>query len=122
MDLWGKLNRQSRAKYAQMLNSYAGCNLVQTSLISNMANTYYAILALDEQLKVIREMIVLMENNLVTTEAPKEAGMTNSAAVEQTRAALYSAKASIPDLESNIRQLENSMCTLLGRKPGLISR
>lgn len=122
LDLWGKLNRQSRSKYAQMLNSYAGRNLIRTSLISNMANTYYAILALDEQLNVTREMIVLMEDNLVTTEALKEAGMTNSAAVEQTRAALYSAKASIPDLESNIRQLENSICTMLARKPGSISR
>lgn len=48
LDIWGRMNRQSRAKYAQMLNSYAGRNLIQTSLISNMANTYYAILALDE--------------------------------------------------------------------------
>lgn len=122
LDLWGKLNRQSRAKYAQMLNSYAGRNLIQTSLISNIANTYYSLLALDEQLRVTREMIVLMENNLVTTEALKEAGMTTGAAVEQTRAALASAKTSVPDLESNIRQLENGLCTLLGRKTGQINR
>lgn len=122
LDIWGKLNRQSRAKYAQMLNSYAGRNLIQTSLISNMANTYYSLLALDEQLGVTKDMITLMEDNLVTTEALKDAGMANGAAVEQTRAALASAKTSIPDLESNIRQLENSMCTMLGRKPGAISR
>lgn len=122
LDLWGKLNRQSRAKYAQMLNSYAGRNLIQTSLVSNMANTYYSLLALDEQLKVTNDMIVLMEENLVTTEALKDAGMTNGAAVEQTRAALASAKTSVPDLESNIRQLENAICTMLGRKPGEIAR
>lgn len=122
LDLWGKMNRQSKSKYAQMLNSYAGRNLIQTSLISNMANTYYALLALDEQLKVTNDMIVLMEENLVTMEALKEAGMTNGAAVEQTRAALASAKASIPDLESNIRQLENAICTILGRNPGSIAR
>lgn len=122
LDIWGKLNRQSRAKYAQMLNSYAGRNLIQTSLIANMANTYYSLLALDEQLKVTRDMITLMEVNLTTTEALKEAGMATGAAVEQTRAALSSAKTSIPDLESNIRQLENSMCTMLGRKPQQINR
>lgn len=122
LDIWGKMNRQSRAKYAQMLNSYAGRNLIQTSLVSNMANTYYSLLALDEQLKVTNDMIVLMEENLETMEALKEAGMANGAAVEQTRAALSSAKTSIPDLESNIRQLENAMCTMMGRKPGQISR
>jgi len=122
LDLWGKMNRQSKSKYAQMLNSYAGRNLTQTSLISNMANTYYSLMALDEQLKVTKDMILLMEENLVTTEALKEAGMVTGAAVEQTRASLASAKVSIPDMESNIRQLENAICTMLGREPGSIIR
>lgn len=122
LDLWGKMNRQSRAKYAQMLNSYAGRNLLQTSLISNMANTYYSLLALDEQLRVTKSMIVLMEENLQTTEALLEAGVATAAAVEQMRAALLSAKISIPDLESNIRQLENVICVMLGRKPEQIVR
>lgn len=122
LDLWGKMNRESRAKYAQMLNSYAGRNLIQTSLVANIANTYYSLLALDEQLRVTKDMIVLMEENLVTMEAMKEAGMTNGAAVEQTRAALASTKTSIPELENNIRQLENALCTLLGRKPSAIPR
>lgn len=122
LDIWGKMNRQSKAKYAQMLNSYAGRNLIQTSLISNMANTYYSLLALDEQLKVTNDMIALMEKSLVTTEALKEGGMVTGAAVEQTRAALASAKTSVPDLESSIRQLENAICTMLGRKSEAISR
>ncbi|MDR1370552.1 MAG: TolC family protein, partial [Dysgonamonadaceae bacterium] len=122
IDLWGKLNRQSRAKYAQMLNSYAGKNLIRSSLISSLANTYYTLLALDDQLKVTNEMITLMEKNLSTMGALKEAGMTNAAAVEQTKAALAGARASVPDLESKIRQLENVICTVLGRKPGAIER
>lgn len=122
IDLWGKLNRQSRAKYAQMLNSYAGKNLIQSSLISSLANTYYTLLALDDQLNVTNNMIVLMEENLITMEALKEAGMTNGAAVEQTKATLAGARISVPDLESNIRQLENAICIVLGRKPGPIER
>lgn len=122
LDLWGKMRSESRSKYAQMLNSYAGRNLLQTSLISNIANTYYALVALDEQLKVTNDVILLMEENLVTTQALKEAGMTNEAAVEQVRAVLASARTSVPDLESNIRQLENAICTMLGRKPSPVAR
>lgn len=122
LDIWGKMNRQSRAKYAQMLNSYAGRNLIQTSLIANISNTYYSLLALDEQLRVTNDMIVLMEENLLTMEAMKEAGMTNGAAVEQTRATLASTKTSVPELENNIKQLENALCLMLGRKPGAIAR
>lgn len=122
LDLWGKMNRQSRAKYAQMLNSYAGRNLIQTSLVSNIANTYYSLLALDAQLQVTQDMIKLMQENLASTEALLEAGMANGAAVEQTKAALYSTQASVPDLESNIKQLENAICLMLGRNPGPIMR
>ncbi len=122
LDIWGKMNRRSKAKYAQMLNSYAGRNLIQTSLISNMANTYYSLLALDEQLRVTNDMITLMVENLETMEALKEAGMANGAAVERTRAALLNARISIPGLDSNIRQLENMMCVMMGRKPGRIAR
>ncbi|SHF44352.1 efflux transporter outer membrane subunit [Dysgonomonas macrotermitis] len=122
LDIWGKLNRQSKAKYADMLNSYAGRNLIQTSLISNIANTYYSILALDEQLIVTNEMIGLMDDNLLTMDALKEAGLANGAAVEQSRAALYSAKTSIHDLESNISQLENALCVMLGRAPVSLNR
>jgi len=122
LDIWGQMNRQSKAKYADMLNSYAGRNLIQTSLISNIANTYYSLLALDEQLLVTKDMIKLMEENLETTEALKEAGMANGAAVEQTKAALYNTQSSVPDLESNIRQLENAICIMLGRNPSCIDR
>jgi len=122
LDIWGKMNRQSKAKYAEMLNSYAGRNLVQTSLISNIANAYYSLVALDEQLRVTNEMIKLMQANLRTTEALKEAGMANGAAVEQTRGALYSTQASVPDLENNINQLENAICMMVGRDPGTIER
>jgi len=122
LDIWGKMNRQSKAKYAQMLNSYAGRNLIQTSLISNIANVYYSLLALDEQLRVTYNMIGLMEENLKTTEALKDAGLTTGAAVEQTKAALYNIQSSVPDLESNIRQMENAICLMLGREPEAIQR
>lgn len=122
LDVWGKLNRQQRSKYADMLNSYAGKNLVQTSLISNIAISYYSLLALDEQLRVTKESIALMQESVKTVESLRDAGLQNSAAVEQTKASLYAAQTSIPDLESNIRQLENSISIMLGRKPGFVLR
>ncbi|MFR9166567.1 MAG: efflux transporter outer membrane subunit [Dysgonomonas sp.] len=122
LDVWGKLNRQQRSKYADMLNSYAGRNLIQTSLISNIANSYYSLLALDEQLRVTLESIELMQESVTTMEALRDAGMQNSAAVEQMKASLYQAQATVPDLESNVRQLENGICVMLGRKPSPVLR
>lgn len=121
-DLWGKLNRQSRASFAQMLSSHAYKNLIQTSLISNIATSYYSLMALDEQLKVTKETVKLLEESSQTMEALKEAGMLNGAAVEQSKGLLYGTSVSIPALEIQIRTLENSLCLLLARKPGSIVR
>lgn len=51
-----------------------------------------------------------------------QAGMLNGAAVQQSLGLLYGTEANIPDLESQIRQLENSLCLLLGKNPGGIHR
>ncbi len=122
LDVWGKLNRQQRSSYADMLNSYAGRNLLQTTLISNLANSYYSLLALDEQLRVTMESIELMKESVQTMEALMEAGMQTGAAVEQTKASLYSTQATVPDLQSSIRQLENAISVVLGRNPGPVLR
>jgi len=121
-DIWGKLNRQSKASYAQLLSSHSYRNLVQTSLISNIATTYYSLLAMDEQLRITKETIELLKESTSTMEALKEAGMLTGAAVEQSKALLYGTQVSLPDLESQIKQLENSLCVLLGRKPGPVLR
>lgn len=122
LDVWGKLNRQSKAKYAQFLNSHAYHNLIKTSLVANIATSYYSLLALDEQLKITEETVILLEESTTTMQALMEAGMLNGASVEQSKSLLYSTRVTIPDLESQIRQMENSISTLLGRKPGHVVR
>lgn len=122
LDIWGKLNRQSRAKHAQFLASHSYRNLVQTSLIANIATSYYSLLALDEQLKITTETAGLMQESARTMQELMNAGMLNGAAVEQSKALLYGTRTNIPALESQIRQLENSLSLLLGRKPGEIER
>lgn len=121
-DIWGKLNRQARSSYADFLNSKAYKNLIQTSLISNLATSYYTLLSLDEQLKITNETIGLMRETVTIMEALFQAGQTNRAAIEQMKATLYNTEISIPDLESSIRETENSLCVMLGRKPGPIFR
>ncbi len=121
-EIWGKLTSQSRSRYAQFLSSHAYRNLIQTSLIANIANTYYSLLALDEQLRITQETVRLLRESSSSMQAMMEAGMLNGAAVQQSLGLLYGTEASIPDLQSQIRQLENSLNLLLGHKPDSIIR
>jgi len=122
IDLWGKLASKSRAQYANYLNSFEYKNLVKTELIANIANKYYNLQALDRQLQITKETIVLLQQSAETMAALKEAGQQNAAAVEQSNALLYSTQLSVSTLESQIREKENAICMLLGRKPRQIER
>lgn len=121
-DIWGKLNREQRASYAQFLNSEAYRNLIQTSLISNIATSYYSLLALDEKLRITLEMIEILKESTSTMEAMMEGGLLTRAAVKQSQALLYSTQVSVPTLLSSRQELENSLCLMLGRKPGSVFR
>lgn len=121
-DIWGKLSRQKRAQYASYLSSLEYRNLIQTSLISNIAASYYSLMALDEQLRVTLEMIDIMDKSTETMEALMIAGQLTAASVEQSKAQAYSTRTSIPDLKSTIRQTENALSVLIGRNPGPIDR
>jgi NodT family efflux transporter outer membrane factor (OMF) lipoprotein len=122
IDLWGKLGSQKRAKYASLLNSYEYANLVQTTLVANIAKSYYSLMALDEQLRITKETVVLLKSSCETMMALKEAGTVNGAAVEQSNALLYSAQLVIPTLERQIYEAENVICILLNRKSGVVAR
>ncbi|MDR1937280.1 MAG: TolC family protein [Tannerellaceae bacterium] len=122
IDIRGKLNRQARAGYARFLNSQAYRNLIQTSLVANIATSYYTLLALDEQRRITQETIGLLEESSATMQSLMDAGLLNGAAVQQSKALLYNTQISIPGLDNRIRQLENSLSVMTGRKPGAIDR
>ncbi len=122
VDAWGKLNSAKKAQYANMLNSMEYKNLVQTNIIAGVAQLYYALMSLDEQLRVTKETVGLLSESALTMQALKEAGQTTGAAVEQSNALLYSTQLSVYSIEDQIHQQENALSVLLGRTPGYIAR
>lgn len=121
-DLWGKLNSQTKSKYAAYLNTLEYKKLIQTTLISTIAKSYYSLMALDEQLRTTKETIVLLQKSTETLQALKDAGQITAAGVEQSKALLYNTQLSVFDLESRVRQQENAICVLISRAPGAIDR
>lgn len=121
-DIWGKLSSAKRSAYATLLQSDAAKRAVQTQLIANIANTYYNLLALDQQLEITLQTIKSRTTNVQTMKALKEAARVNGAAVVQSEANLYAAEVSLPDLRRSIRETENALNVLLARAPQAVKR
>jgi len=122
LDLWGRLSSASKARYAALLGSREYANLVRTQLVANIAIDYDRLLALDKEVEVTNESIALLTKSAQTMAALKQAGSQTEVAVEQTDATLYGTRLSLISLEQQVREQENALCVLLGRKPGPIDR
>ena len=121
-DIFGSLRNAKRKAEAAVQQSEAYKQAVQTQLVATIANSYYMLLMLDEQLNISNRTLKTWEENIRAMEALKRAGKTNEAAVLQAKANKLSVEANVLTLEKEILALENSFCALLGTVPMSITR
>ena len=121
-DIFGGLRNAKRRAQAALEQSEAYKQAVQTELVATIANSYYTLLMLDEQLSISTRTMTTWEESIRTLEALKRAGKTNEAAVLQAKANKLSVEANILTLEKDILAVENSLCALVGIVPMQITR
>ncbi|HSY61396.1 MAG TPA: TolC family protein, partial [Cytophaga sp.] len=121
VDVWGKLRNKRKAATAHYLATVEGKNWVVTNLITEVATTYYELLALDSEIQIIDETIELQKNQLDIVVVQKEAGRANELAVNQFQAQLLQSKILRLELGQKIIQSENHLNYLLGRYPQSIT-
>lgn len=117
IDIFGKLLNSKRGAQAALYKSEAYAQAVRSQIISGVANTYYAIAAVRQQLNLSRNTAELWSETVNTMKNLKEAGGVTEAAVVQARANYYSILASITDLEVSLDQLNNTMSLLVNTLP-----
>ena len=116
LDIFGRMRnakKQSKALYAQSRDYRQA---VRTQLIAGIANTYYTLLMLDEQLAIFRQTEETWRETVASTRALMNAGMANESAVSQMEATYYQVQTSVLDLEEQINQVENSLALLLAEQ------
>lgn len=122
VDIFGRLLNAKRQAKALVAQSEDYRQAVQTQLVASIANTYYTLLMLDEQLLISEQTEVSWKEAVEATRALMDAGQSNEAAVSQMEATYYSICTSILDLKEQINQVENSMSLLLAETPHAIRR
>lgn len=121
-DIFGKLTNAKRKAAAAVEQSDAYRQAVESQLVATIANTYYTLLMLDEQMRVSQRTHDNWKENIRTMEALKRAGKTNEAAVLQAKSNQLNVESSMLDLEKSILETENAFAALLGIMPMTIRR
>ena len=119
---WGSLRNNRKKAGVDTLIAAGAKQATQTAIVSAVANLYYTMQMLDEQLRTTNETVVLWKKNVDAMEAMQQAGLTTNAAVAQARANFYELQTTVPTLEHSIRQTENALCVILNEAPHAIAR
>jgi multidrug efflux system outer membrane protein len=122
LDFWGKFRRATEAARADLLATEWGKRAVITSLVRNLATSYFQLRELDLEMQISKQALTSRQESLRLVKIRAAGGVTSMLDVRQSEQLVYEAAGSIPDLERRIEQQENLISILIGRNPGPITR
>src|SRR6266404_6033966 len=122
LDFWGKFRRATESARADLFAQEWAQRQVISSLVSDVASAYFQLRELDLELEISRQTLASRKDSLRLTQILADGGATSMLDVRQAEQLVFTAAASIPDLERRIEQQENFISILLGNNPQGVAR
>lgn len=122
LDFWGQYRRATEAARAALLASEYGLNFVRVTLVSDVASTYFQLLAADLQLRISRETLRSRQDSLRLTQIREQGGVGTMLDVRQAESLVETAQTTITETTRRIQLFENAISVLLGENPRAIPR
>jgi outer membrane protein, multidrug efflux system len=122
LDFWGRYRRASESVRAQLLATEWGRRAVLSTIVSQVAESYFGLRALDLQLAIAQRTLVTRQESLQLTRVREQGGVTSLLDVREAEQLVFGARATIADLERRIAQQENFISTLTGGFPAPVAR
>ncbi|HDZ05372.1 MAG TPA: TolC family protein [Maribacter sp.] len=117
LDVWKKLRNSKKAAALEYLSTIEGKNFMVTRLIAEIADSYYELLALDNQLAFIEQNLELQGNALKMVRLQKEAARATELAVKRFEAEVLKNQSHKFEVQQEIVEMENKLNFLIGRQP-----
>ena len=121
-DIWGKLHNAKKAQVQRYLASVEGKNFMITNLISEIADSYYELLALDNELVILNQNIKIQNDALDIIKELKKNARSNELAVKRFQAQVLKTQGMQYDIQQKIVETENKINYLVGRFPQPVER
>ena len=122
IDVWKRLRNAKEAAVYRYLSSIEGMNFMVTSLIAEIAESYYELLALDNLLNIINTNVDIQTNALNVVKQQKNAAKVTQLAVNRFDAQLLNTQNLQYEIRQRITETENRINFLTGRFPEGIPR
>ena len=122
LDIWGRIRRSNESARAALLATEDARRAVWLTLVSDLAQAYFELLALDVRLQIARDSAEAYQRTYDLFLDRLNLGVASKLETSRALGALGDAQANIPLIESDIIAKENQISVLLGKAPGPINR
>lgn len=122
VDIWKKLRNGKKAAITRYLSGIEGKNFVLTNLVAEVADAYYELMALDNQLEIVRQSVTLQKNALEIVKVQKEGARATELAIKKFEAEVLKSQSLEFSILQSIKETENRINFLLARYPQDIPR
>lgn len=122
LDLWGNLRWAKDKSMAQFLGSIEAQRALKMSIISEVAQSYFELVALDNELKIVRQTLKAREEGVRLAKLRFEGGLTSETSYQQAKVEYARTATLVPELERKISIKENDIAFLAGEYPQVIHR
>lgn len=117
IDLWGSLRWQKKKAKSQFDASEDDLRAMRMILVAEVATAYFRLVALDNELEIVRSTMEFREEGVRLAKLRYEGGLTSETVYQQAQVQYATAAALIPNLEYNIEVTENVLSLLMGAYP-----
>ena len=122
LDIWGRVRRSNEAARATLLATEDARRGVWLTLVSDLAQAYFQLLALDVQLQIAQNSTQAYQGTYELFLDRFNLGVASKLETSRALGALGNAQATIPQIQSAVVARENMISILLGKPPGPIPR
>lgn len=117
IDLWGKYRWAKRKGLAVWQATVEDERAMRMTLISEVATAYFTLMALDNELAIVRRTLVTRQEGVDKARLRFEGGLTSELVYRQAQVEYATTATLIPNLESRIGMTQNALSLLMGEFP-----
>lgn len=117
LDLWGRYRRASEAARAELLASQFAKDTVNLSVAAQVAQGYFTLRALDQQLQIAEQTLQSRQASLALREKRYRGGVSSELEYRQAQAETAATQAAVPRLQQAQTAAEKALQVLIGASP-----
>ena len=122
LDFWGNLRWGRKVDIAAYLQSLEAQRALELTLVSEVAQAYYELVALDAEMQILAQTLEDRKESVRLTRLRFEGGLISEIPYQQAQVEMARTATMIPAQERQIKLKENELALLVGSYPRRIER